>query len=168
MQDKNLKKGIFKRPSWDEYFIEITKLVGSRGTCDRAYVGAVLVKDKRILATGYNGAPVGIPSCDEVGHEIQAIAHEDGTISKHCIRTAHAESNAIVNAARVGIAINGATLYCQMTPCYTCAKTIINAGIVRVVAVNDYHSSSLTKKIFKQAKIKLDIINKEIQKYKNQ
>ena len=163
-----MKENANKRPSWDEYFVELTKVVGSRGTCDRAYVGAVLVKDKRILSTGYNGAPVGIPSCDAVGREIQAIAHEDGTISKHCIRTAHAESNAIVNAARVGVVVYGATLYCQMTPCYVCAKTIINAGIVRVVVIRDYHSSDLTKKIFKQAKIKLNIINKEVQKYKNQ
>jgi dCMP deaminase len=162
---KNPKKHI--RPSWDEYFIKLTEVVGSRGTCDRVCVGAILIKDKRILATGYNGAPVGLPSCDEVGHEIRTLKGEDGTISKHCIRTAHSELNAITNAARVGVAINGATLYCKMTPCYTCAKTIINAGIKRVVAINDYHASDLTKKIFKQAKIQLKIMGK-METYKNQ
>jgi len=165
---KAVKQTKSKRPSWDEYFVKLTEIVGTRGTCDRAYVGSILIKDKRILATGYNGAPVGLPSCDEVGHEIHATTGEDGKISKHCIRTAHAELNAITNAARVGVAVHGATLYCQMTPCYTCAKTIVNAGIVRVVAIKDYHSADLTKKIFKQAKIKLDIINKEVQAYKNQ
>lgn len=168
MSKKNLKSSTYIRPSWDEYFVQLTGVVGSRGTCDRARSGSVIIKDKRILATGYVGAPVGLPSCDEIGHEIHTVTGEDGVISKHCIRTAHAELNAITNAARVGTAIKGATLYCQMTPCYTCAKTIINAGIVRVVAIKDYHASSLTKKIFKQAKIKLLIINKEVQSYKDQ
>lgn len=167
MKKKNANKTI-KRPSWDEYFIKLTEVIGYRGTCDRGMSGALLIKDKRILATGYVGAPVGLPSCDEVGHEIHTVIGEDGVTSKHCIRTAHAELNAITNAARVGVAVKGATLYCKMVPCYTCAKTIINAGIERVVAINDYHASNLTKKIFKQAKIKLDIINKEVQSYKNQ
>ena len=156
-----------QRPSWDEYFLKLVEVVGTRGTCDRVCVGAILIKDKRILATGYNGAPVGLPSCDEIGHEIHTIQGEDGTLSKHCIRTAHAELNAITNAARVGVAVMGATLYCKMVPCYTCAKTIINAGVERVVALNDYHASGLTKKVFKQAKIELKIMG-EVQDYKNQ
>jgi len=168
MAKKTIKKEVAKRPSWDEYFINLTEVIGSRGTCDRGFAGAVLVKDKRILATGYVGAPAGLPSCDEVGHEMQTVTQDDGTISKHCIRTAHAEQNAINNAARVGVAILGATLYCKMTPCYKCAQSIINSGIVRVVAMKDYHAGSRTKQIFKQAKIKLDIINKEVEKYKNQ
>jgi dCMP deaminase len=167
MAKKTINKKV-KRLSWDEYFLKLVEVIGSRGTCDRGMSGALLIKDKRILATGYVGAPVGLPSCDEIGHEIHTVIGEDGVASKHCIRTAHAELNAITNAARVGVAVNGATLYCQMTPCYTCAKTIINAGIVRVVAIKDYHAADLTKKIFKQAKIKLDIINKEVQQYKNQ
>ena len=168
---KTVKKEVvakYKRPSWDEYFIELTKVVGSRGTCDRGRSGSIIIKDKRILATGYVGAPAGLPSCDEVGHEMHTVTSEDGVVSKHCIRTAHAESNAIVNAARVGTAIKGATLYCQMTPCYACAKIIINAGIERVVVIKDYHAGDLTKKIFKQAKIKFTIMNKEIEHYKNQ
>lgn len=167
MAKKLTNKGSI-RPSWDEYFIKLTEVVGSRGTCDRGRSGSILVKDKRILATGYVGAPVGLPSCDDVGHEMHTVTQEDGTVSRHCIRTAHAESNAITNAARVGVAINGATLYCQMVPCYTCAKIIVNAGIERVVAVKDYHASTLSKKIFKQAKIKLTIINNETQSYKDQ
>jgi len=167
MAKKTIKKKV-QRPSWDEYFIKLVEVIGTRGTCDRGMSGALLIKDKRILATGYVGAPVGLPSCDEVGHEIHTVIGEDGVTSKHCIRTAHAELNAITNAARVGVAVNGATLYSKMVPCYTCAKTIVNAGIERVVSIKDYHASNLTKKIFKQAKIKLDIIDKEVQSYKNQ
>ena len=168
MAVKKTKKTGLKRPSWDEYFIKLAEVIGTRGTCDRGFSGSIITKDKRILATGYVGAPVGLPSCDEVGHEMHTVTQEDGTTSRHCIRTAHAELNAITNAARVGAAINGATLYCQMVPCYTCAKTIINAGIDRVVANKEYHASNLSKKIFKQAKIKLTIINNEMQSYKDQ
>ena len=155
-----------KRPSWDEYFIGMVDYVGSRGTCDRGMSGCILVKDKRILSTGYVGAPVGLPSCDDVGHEIHTVINEDGTESKHCIRTAHAEQNAINNAARVGVAVLGGTIYCKMTPCYKCAQSIINSGIVRVVALKDYHGAKRTKEIFKQAKIKLEILG-EMQTYKN-
>jgi dCMP deaminase len=160
-----MKENTDKRPSWDEYFIKLTEVVGSRGTCDRGQAGAVLVKNKRILATGYVGASSGLSSCDEVGHELQAVTKEDGTISKHCIRTAHAEQNAINNAARVGVAIEGATLYCKLTPCYKCAQSIINSGIVRVVAMKDYHGGERTKDILKQANIELEILG-EMEIYK--
>ena len=166
MAVKKTKKIGFKRPSWDEYFIKLTEVIGSRGTCDRGQAGAILVKNKRILATGYVGAPVGLPSCDEVGHELQTITQEDGTTSKHCIRTAHAEQNAINNAARVGVAIEASTLYCKMTPCYKCAQSIINSGIIRVVALKDYHGGVRTKQILKQAKIKLEILG-EMEIYNN-
>ena len=159
---------VHKRPSWDEYFLKMVEMVGERGTCDRGRSGALITKDKRILATGYVGSPVGLPSCDEVGHEMHAVTHEDGTVARHCIRTAHCELNAIVNAARVGVAVDGGTIYCKMTPCYTCAKSIINAGIKRVVAMKDYHATVETKRIFKQAKIELVIMDKEIQAYKDQ
>jgi dCMP deaminase len=166
---KNTKKITnYKRPSWDEYFLQLAEMVGSRGTCDRGRSGAVLVKNKRILATGYVGAPVGLPSCDEVGHEMHTVTMEDGSTSQHCIRTAHAEQNAINNAARVGVAIEGGTMYCKMTPCYKCAQSIINSGIVRVVSENDYHASKRSKEIFKKAGIKLEILNKNIEAYKNQ
>jgi dCMP deaminase len=167
---KTISKKIIKdkRPSWDEYFIKLAEMIGSRGTCDRGYAGALLVKDKRILSTGYVGSPIGIAHCSEVGHEMHTVTEEDGTTSRHCIRTAHAELNAITNAARVGVATNGATLYCKFLPCYTCAKTIINAGIERVVALRDYHASKQSKIIFKKAGIKLVVLNKEIQPYKDQ
>lgn len=157
-----------KRPSWDEYFIQMAELIGSRGTCDRGYAGALAVRDKRILATGYVGSPMGLPHCDEVGHEMHTVTQADGTVSRHCIRTAHAELNVIANSARIGVPLLGATLYCKFAPCYTCAKMIINAGIVRVVALRDYHVSKQTKRIFKEAGIKLLIVNKDIEKYKDQ
>jgi len=158
----------YKRPSWDEYFMELANLVGTRGTCDRGRSGTVIVKDKRILTTGYVGSPAGLPHCDEVGHQMHTVTYEDGSQSMHCIRTAHAEQNAINNAARSGVALVGSTMYCRMVPCYKCAQSIINVGIVRLVAERDYHASKITKEIFKKAKIKLEIINKEVQKYKNQ
>lgn len=147
-----------KRPSWDEYFITIMEAVSTRATCDRGKSGCVIARDKRIIVTGYVGAPMGIASCDEVGHELDSVLEEDGTISKHCIRTTHAEQNAIIQAAKLGTSIDGATLYCKMTPCYICAKMIINAGIKRVVATKDYHGGKRTKEIFKQAKIKLSVL----------
>jgi dCMP deaminase len=105
---KSAKKDIkHQRPSWDEYFLEMVDMVGSRGTCDRGRSGAIIVKDKRILSTGYVGAPAGLPSCDEIGHEMHTVINEDGTESRHCIRTSHAEQNAINNAARIGVAIEG-------------------------------------------------------------
>ncbi len=158
----------YKRPSWDEYFLKMIDLVGSRGTCDRGRSGAILVKDKRVLATGYVGSPIGLPHCDEVGHEIHTHTREDGVVSRHCARTSHAELNVIANAARFGVMIERSTIYCKMVPCYTCAKTIINAGVKRLVALQDYHASFKTKEIFKQAGIKLEIINKEIESYEDQ
>ena len=169
MVKKNEKKTTKHiRLSWDEYFLQITGFVGSRGTCERGRSGAILVKDKRILASGYVGSPIGIAHCDDVGHEMHTLTNEDGTVSRHCLRTAHAELNAITNAARFGVAIDGSTLYCKMVPCYTCAKTIINAGIKRVVSLIDYHATNQTKIIFKKAGVKLEIINKEIELYQDQ
>lgn len=117
------------RPSWDDYFMGITFQVAKRSTCDRARVGAIIVKDKRILTTGYNGAPAGLPHCDDVGHLM---------IAGHCVRTLHAEQNAIIQAAYHGVAIAGATLYCTVQPCLVCAKMIVNAGIRRVVYAGEY------------------------------
>lgn len=141
-------------------------MVGTRGTCDRGKAGCVITLNKRIVSTGYVGAPVGLPHCDEAGHEMHTVTQEDGTTSRHCIRTAHAEQNAINNAARVGQAIEGSTLYCKMIPCYKCGQSIINTGIVRVVALKDYHSSSRTKEIFKEAGIEFEILG-EMETYKD-
>jgi len=155
----------YVKPSWDEYFLKLTEAVGMRATCDRGRSGCVVVRDKRILATGYVGAPAGLPHCDDVGHELHTVIEEDGSKSMHCIRTAHAEQNAIVHAARVGVALEGGTLYCHMAPCYACAKMIINAGIKRVVCLKEYQSSSRSKDVFRVAKIKMVLITREVEKY---
>lgn len=158
---------IHNRPSWDEYFINVMEMIGARGTCDRGKSGCVIAKNKRIISTGYVGAPAGCKHCDELGHEMHTVKKEDGTESRHCIRTSHAEENAIVQAARSGVSTEGATLYCKMAPCYTCAKMIINAGIVRVVALKDYHASKRSKEIFTEAGIQFDLINEELEVYKD-
>lgn len=155
----------YKRPSWDEYFMEIVKMVGARGTCDRGRSGAVITKDKRIISTGYVGAPVGLPHCDEVGHEMHTVVHDDNHESRHCIRTTHCEQNAIVQAARFGVALDGSTIYCKMTPCYACAKMIINAGIKRVVCEQDYHAGQRSKEIFTEAGIQYNLLNDTMTEY---
>ncbi len=167
MTDKNASEA-HRRPSWDEYYLEMANMVGTRGTCDRGRSGCVITRDKRILSTGYVGAPVGLPHCDEVGHEMQTVTLEDGTTSRHCIRTAHAEQNAINNAARDGIALKGATVYCKMVTCYKCTQSLINVGIVRIVAMKDYHASTRSKEMMKEAGIELVIMSNEIESYKDQ
>ena len=156
------------RPTWDEYFMEICRVVGNRATCDRGKSGAIIVKDKRVMTTGYVGSPAGLPHCDEIGHEFKDTIHADGTITKHCLRTVHAEQNAICQAAKFGIAIDGSTLYCKMTPCYVCAKMIINSGIKRVVAENDYHAGEDTKRVFKEAGITFEIVDNKVTEYAGQ
>lgn len=158
----------YKRPSWDEYFLEIAKLVGSRGTCDRGRNGAVIVKNKRIITTGYVGAPVGMSHCDEVGHLMSDVVNPDGTISKHCVRTLHAEQNAIIQAALHGISTEGATLYVKFEPCFTCCKMLINAGIKRVVCQKKYHAADLTRKFFKEAGVEIVYMEDRVEEYPNQ
>jgi dCMP deaminase len=170
MKTKPKKKGKslepkYCRPDWDEYFINISQEVGKRATCDRGRSGAVIVKDKRILCTGYVGAPVGLKHCDEIGHLYKTVYRADGTKSEHCVRTTHAEMNAIVQAARYGIAIDGATIYCRMTPCLDCAKAIINAGIKRVVCEKKYHAGQDSVDFFKSAGVELKILSDETETY---
>ena len=155
-----------ERVSWDEYFLKLVELVGSRGTCDRGRSGCVITKNKRIISTGYVGSPTRTVHCDEVGHEIHKVIENDKE-SQHCIRTSHAEQNAIVNAARFGMALEGTTLYCHMTPCYICAKMIINAGIERVICNKDYHKGMRSKEIFKEANIKYELMDESIEVYDN-
>jgi dCMP deaminase len=112
------------RASWDEYFMAIAREVATRSTCDRKHVGAVIVRDKMILATGYNGSIRGLPHCDDDGHMM-----EDG----HCVRTVHAEANAIVQAARNGVRLEGGQIYVTASPCFGCFKMIANAGLSRIV-----------------------------------
>ena len=156
-----------KRPNWDEYFMNLAKTAATRATCNRGQSGAVIVKDGHIVATGYVGAPPGLPHCDEIGHLMREVIDEKGNKSQHCIRTTHAEVNAIYQAAKIGVAVKGATLYCKMTPCYVCAQAIITVGITRVVCEKDYHQSELTKEWFEKLGIELVILNQEIETYEN-
>ncbi|MFH1591177.1 MAG: dCMP deaminase family protein [archaeon] len=112
-----------KRVSWQQYFMNIAKEVATRSTCDRKFVGAVIVRDKTILSTGYNGSIRGLPHCNEEGHEM-----EDG----HCVRTIHAEANAIVQAAKNGVGIDGGEIFVTASPCYYCFKLIANSGIKKI------------------------------------
>lgn len=158
----------YQRPSWDDYFMEVARTVAKRATCDRGRSGCVIVKDKRILCTGYVGSPIGVDHCDEIGHEMLETYNEKGEKSMHCIRTSHAEQNALAQAARFGTAIDGATLYCRMEPCYTCAKMIINSGLKRVVAEMRYHAADRTREVFKKAGVQLDVLNDKVEEYTNQ
>jgi dCMP deaminase len=125
------------RPSWEEYFMEIARLVARRSTCLRRQVGAVLVKDKNILATGYNGTPSGITHCSEVGCLRQKLNVPSGERHELC-RGLHAEQNAIIQAAKHGVNIAEATLYCTNSPCIICSKMIINSGVRRIVYLEGY------------------------------
>ena len=123
-----------QRASWDEYFMRIAEEVASRATCDRKHVGAVIVRDKSILATGYNGSIRGMPHCSDVGHMM-----EDG----HCVATIHAEANAIIQAARNGVTIEGADVYVTASPCWNCFKQIANAGVRRIVYGEFYRDARI-------------------------
>jgi dCMP deaminase len=126
------------RTSWDDYFMRIAAEVASRSTCDRKNVGAVIVRDKTILATGYNGSIRGLPHCDDVGHLM---------IDGHCARTVHAEANAVAQAARNGARIDGATIYVTASPCWGCFKLIAQGGILGIVYGEQYRSGEPTGKL---------------------
>jgi dCMP deaminase len=134
-----------KRASWEKYFMDIAQVVASRATCERKQVGTVIVRDKIILSTGYNGSLSGLPHCDEVGHEIE---------NDHCVRTIHSEANAIVQAARNGISINGAEIFITASPCYTCFKMIANAGI-KTIYYGEFYRDDRIKKHAKELGIDL-------------
>ncbi len=141
------------RPTWDEYFIEITRQVATRSTCLRRHVGAVIVRDKRILSTGYNGAPTGFPHCQEVGCMRAELGIPSGQRQEIC-RALHAEQNAIIQAALHGISTIGADIYTTTQPCVTCAKMIINAGISRVISLELY-PDEMARSFLEQAGIEL-------------
>ena len=155
----------YQRPTWDAYFMEVMEAISKRATCSRGRSGCVIAKDNQLLVTGYVGSPIGMQHCDDVGHQMKKMLHEDESITEHCVRTVHAEQNAICQAAKNGVSIDGATLYCRMTPCRVCAMLIINCGIKRVVCERKYHAGSETENMFKQAGIQLDFIHDELQKY---
>lgn len=158
----------YTRPSWDEYFMEVSRTVAKRATCDRGRSGCVMAKNKQILVVGYVGAPCGLAHCDEVGHQMKTTTHEDGRQTQHCMRTIHAEQSAIVQAAKIGVAIDGATIYCKMTPCATCAKMIINAGIRRVVCEKKYHAGGDSEEMLRQAGIELNYFDETVEQYEKQ
>ena len=137
------------RPTWNEYFMSIAHEVAQRSTCERAQVGAVIVREKRILTTGYNGSPRGLEHCTDVG-----CLMDNG----HCIRTLHAEQNAIIQAALHGVITEGATIYVTHQPCFICAKTIINAGITEIVYDKEYKDDR-SLDFLQQAGVKITALN---------
>jgi len=145
-----------KRPSWDEYFLKVAMLVSERATCPRMHCGCVLVRDKQILSTGYNGSIPGDGHCEEDGCII---------VDNHCIRTIHAEMNAILQCSSHGISAHGSTAYITNMPCTNCAKALITAGIKEIVIFSDYHDT-MAEEFFKKANVnikRLSIPNKNIE-----
>lgn len=142
-----------ERPSWDQYFMDIVELVSKRSTCLRRKVGAVLVRDKRILSTGYNGAPTGIRHCAEVGCLREQLNVPSGERHELC-RGLHAEQNAIIQAALHGVSIKGSTIYCTNHPCIICSKMIINSGIEKIVYKYEYRDK-LAEEMLKEANIEV-------------
>lgn len=143
-----------ERPSWDEYFMEVASVVAKRSTCLRRSVGAVVVKDKRILATGYNGAPTGLQHCAVVGCLRDKLKMPSGERVEIC-RGLHAEQNALIQAAKYGISLDGSTVYTTLEPCVTCAKMLVNAGIKRVVYETQY-VDQLSREILAEAGMQVE------------
>ena len=136
------------RPSFDEYFMQIADVVSSRSTCNRKKVGAVITKERRIVSTGYNGAPHGLPHCSEVGCQM---------VNDHCVRTTHAEQNAVIQCALHGVSSNNATVYSTASPCLICAKILVNAGIKRVVFKEKYGEKEALE-LFDAAGVEVDYV----------
>jgi dCMP deaminase len=143
------------RPSWDEYFMRIAELAATRSTCLRRQVGAVIVKDKKILTTGYNGAPSGLKHCLDIGCLREKLGVPSGERHELC-RATHAEQNAIVQAASFGVSIRGGTMYSTTQPCILCTKLIINAGIKRIV-IQDSYPDQMSREMLKEAKVRVQI-----------
>jgi dCMP deaminase len=148
IQDTDRKNN---RPNWDDYFMDIAELVSKRSTCLRRGVGAVLVKDRRVLATGYNGSPSGLRHCLDIGCMRREMNVPSGERHELC-RGLHAEQNAIIQAASHGVSVNGSTLYCTNHPCIICAKMIINAGIVKITFRQGY-MDKLSENMLEEANI---------------
>ncbi len=145
------------RPGWDEYFCKMAMLAAERSTCLRRNVGAVIVKDRRILATGYNGAARGVRDCLELGCLRDELGIPSGERHEIC-RAIHAEQNAIIQAGLHGVNISGSTLYCTHSPCAICAKMIVNAGIKRVVSFFPYTDNTFPE-LFKEAGVEFDVVD---------
>lgn len=155
----------YERPSWDDYFMEVANTISKRAPCDRGRSGCVIAKDRRLIVTGYVGSPAGFAHCDEAGHELKRLTHEDGTTSEHCMRTVHAEQNAICQSAKLGVSINGATIYTRMTPCRTCTMLLINCGIKRVVCERKYKNAAESERMLLEAGIEITYKHDEVQQY---
>lgn len=147
------------RPTWDEYFMEMATVAAKRSTCLRRSVGAVIVKNKQILASGYNGTPMGLPHCEEVGCLREQLKVPSGKCHELC-RGVHAEQNAITQAAYHGVSVKGATLYCTHQPCVVCTKMLINAGIERIVYANPY-PDELAQEMMGQSKMQIEIFGEK-------
>jgi len=184
-------KNNYVRPSWYDYFFEVVDSISKRATCDRGRSGCVIVKDNQILSTGYVGSPPGLSHCDDVGHQFEQrkkiikmehvkqfkikVPEEykynklmqvyESPMSKHCIRTIHSEQNAICQAAKKGVKLDGSTLYCKMTPCRTCAMLIIASGIKFVNCEKRYHAGKESEEMFKEVGILITFRNGSIEKY---
>lgn len=144
-----------ERLSWNQYFLTITRQVAERSTCTRAKVGAVIVRDRSILATGYNGAPAGMPHCTDVGCLVYRSQTPDGEVEENCFRTIHAEINAIAQAARNGSAIRDAAAYITHSPCFHCLKTLVNTGIRTIFYEKPYKLHTVAE-IVRHAEVHLE------------
>ena len=138
-----------KRPGWDEYFLKLAMLASERATCPRMHCGCILVKDKNVIATGYNGSIPGDEHCEDAGCII---------VDNHCVRTVHAEMNALIQAARRGHAVEGASAYITNMPCTTCSKALITAGVRRIVVFSHFHDT-MAEQFFAKAKVTIDRIH---------
>ncbi len=159
----------YVRPTWDQYFLNLIEPIGSRGTCDRGRAGSVIVSQNHtILATGYAGSPPGQPHCDDVGHMMITRIDDKGNQSQHCVRTLHAEENAILQCAKDGIRLEGATMYTKMVPCYNCAMRIVRVGINRVVAQKRYHTDTMSMELFSKAGVAVTVMENTVEQYSRQ
>lgn len=158
------------RPDWDEYFFGIMEAVSQRATCDRGKAGAIIVRDDIVIATGYVGAPSGFDHCDDVGHQMKKVIHLDDNNkeSEHCVRTIHAEQNAMYNAAKVGVSVEGATIYVKMTPCRICSMMIIAKKIKKVVCQFKYQLAEESISMLTKANVEIVHKSEELVKYENE
>lgn len=157
------------RPSWDEYFLGLLEPLSKRATCDRGRSASVIVSPHHtILTTGYVGSPPGQPHCDQVGHLMKTVTHEDGHQSQHCMRTLHAEENAVLQAAKDGVRLEGATMYTKMVPCYNCAMRIVRVGIAKLVAQKRYHADGKSMELFNNAGVQVLVMDNTIEHYEKQ
>ena len=156
------------RPDWDTYFMDLARTVAERSTCDRGRSGCVITRDNRLLVTWYVWSSPWMPHCDEVWHQFKQVTHEDGSVTNHCMRTIHAEQNALCQAARFGIPLEWATVYCKMTPCRACAMLLIASGIKRVVCEKKYHAWAESEEMFTKLSIPIKYFDESIEQYSKQ